>query len=378
MRCVFTAFSARYRTAHDGLLLLLLLIVSSAFFLACSEEGPQRSAKGFSDLQSNEYLAYHRYEGTNLSLRDFVLSLNYRLDDVGLPLVYRKEVRDYVRHPVVAGSILLQFVGRESMLLDQAIEALQMVDTMITHGSKDGVLLYPFPYTAGLYRYRIEKNWGSAMAQGYFLSVLGKLYSYFTSVDRMDLALQAKELGMRVLDPFKKHLLDGGIFIRLCDKIACSKWFPEYPSNPPVYTLNGFLFALIGLYDFHMVTGDPEAESLFWEGYVSLRRAVFRYDGPVLSSYDLAHITWSSSSVSPNLSPKYNAIHARQLNWIGNVTRDLGLICIATVWALKGYYDQIERDVDDDVWKQCGQHFDFEEMISGVPYDDRLRAALVR
>ena len=40
-------------------------------------------------------------------------------------------------------------------------------------------------------------------------------------------------------------------------------WLQEYPASSPDYTLNGFMFASIGLYDHYRATGDRRALELF-------------------------------------------------------------------------------------------------------------------
>jgi len=43
-------------------------------------------------------------------------------------------------------------------------------------------------------------------------------------------------------------------------------WIEEYPLAPPVKILNGFIYALFGVYDLYKKTGNEEAEELWKKG----------------------------------------------------------------------------------------------------------------
>lgn len=57
-------------------------------------------------------------------------------------------------------------------------------------------------------------------------------------------------------------------------------WYEEYADpggrNPRV--LNGMIFALEGIYDFWLITGDDMARMIFEKGILALRAELPRYD----------------------------------------------------------------------------------------------------
>ncbi len=54
----------------------------------------------------------------------------------------------------------------------------------------------------------------------------------------------------------------------------------EYPSETPCFTLNGKIYALIGLYDFYIATGSNEAKNLLMAGITTIKENVHRFRQP--------------------------------------------------------------------------------------------------
>src|SRR5690606_31275466 len=68
-------------------------------------------------------------------------------------------------------------------------------------------------------------------------------------------------------------------------------FYMEYPTDPTVYTLNGFMFTLIGLYDWWKTTGNSDARFQFYDGMETLLKILPYYDLGTFTSYDLSYIT---------------------------------------------------------------------------------------
>jgi hypothetical protein len=71
--------------------------------------------------------------------------------------------------------------------------------------------------------------------------------------------------------------------------------YAQYSFAPQVRILNGFIQALIGLYDVGQLTGDPEAQRLFAEGDAEARIEVPTYDTGAWSYYSRGGITEESN-----------------------------------------------------------------------------------
>ncbi|PIO56549.1 D-glucuronyl C5-epimerase, partial [Teladorsagia circumcincta] len=85
----------------------------------------------------------------------------------------------------------------------------------------------------------LDAGWYSAMAQGHALSLLTRAYAATKNASYLVVASKA-------LDLFEKDASAGGVR----NKLFGNDWYEEYPTSPGSYVLNGFIYSLIGLYDF--------------------------------------------------------------------------------------------------------------------------------
>lgn len=111
---------------------------------------------------------------------------------------------------------------------------------------------------------------------------------------------------IRALKPFKNYTHQGGIKARFLDKYD---WFEEYPTNPNSFVLNGFMYALLGLYDLWqtleeyntvilngenndaLYNPNQDSKSLFEHGLISLVSLLPLYDTGSGTTYDLRHVS---------------------------------------------------------------------------------------
>ncbi len=119
----------------------------------------------------------------------------------------------------------------------------------------------------------LEPPWVSAMAQGETISVLTRAYVLTNDPAYLDGARKA-------FLPFTKNTTEGGVVYEEGGEL----WLEEYPENPPSHVLNGYIFALFGLYDLYRVTKDPEVKVVFDQAVDTLSKNIHRYekDGWVL------------------------------------------------------------------------------------------------
>jgi len=140
-----------------------------------------------------------------------------------------------------------------------------------------GVWEYRFDYP----RFHLKAPWPSAMAQGSGISVLLRAYQ-LTEDERY---LECVELA---LASFEVPIDQGGVRYEDTQGFI---WYEEYPSliSPP-HVLNGFIFALFGLYDFYKITGSEEAHALLNEGIRTLKASLGQWDLGFWSRYDLTDL----------------------------------------------------------------------------------------
>lgn len=78
------------------------------------------------------------------------------------------------------------------------------------------------------------------MGQGQAISLLSR--AFFQSGGN-ELYLNT---AFAALKPFKVLSKNGGVLSEFMD---LHPWYEEYPTIPPIFILNGFMYSLIGLYD---------------------------------------------------------------------------------------------------------------------------------
>ena len=137
-------------------------------------------------------------------------------------------------------------------------------------------------------------KWVSGMAQGQALSVLSRAYTLTKDKKYLD-------AGFKALTFLSQPVDTGGCtcclnhFASLSSSLSHmmkSKIVEEYPTDNPPLVLNGNLFALIGLYDWSIISteeyGRTLATSLFKEGCQSIAALLPYYDYYTYSSYSLS------------------------------------------------------------------------------------------
>lgn len=187
-----------------------------------------------------------------------------------------------------------------------------------------GALYLPYTYDFALHGIRTEvlhAKWYSAMAQGQALTLLSRLYAL--GHDPADLATARQLFGSfqhigRGTAPWVSWI-DASRYL----------WLEEYAEPHPEHTLNGFVFAVYGLYDYFAVTRDPNALNLLRGSLTTLKANVIRYRNVGhVSAYCLEHRTRSL---------KYHHIHVAQMAMLGRMTGD-------------PYFSWVSRAFRRDAW----------------------------
>lgn len=155
---------------------------------------------------------------------------------------------------------------------------------------KFGVWYYNFDWPSG----GMKAPWVSAMAQGQAISVLIRAWQVTGEGKYLETARLSVE-------SFKVDISDGGVKNTKGDLV----YYEEYPKlvnaenissfqevlGSSEQTLNGFIFAIFGLYDYYLATGDYGVQKLFDEGIKTLKTDINSYDLGVISAYDQTKFT---------------------------------------------------------------------------------------
>jgi hypothetical protein len=240
---------------------------------------------------------------------DAPLKIDYPATSDGVP-VYVRNDRTYL-HPVAAAQQALRQLSTYVMT-DRAAyldRARTIADALIAAGIEaDGGLWIPYEFDFNLHGLKsdvMRAPWYSAMAQGQVLSLVSRLYALTGERRYLDDANSVFQsfvvLGKRA-GPWVTWVEDRYL------------WLEEYPGSPPDHTLNGFIFALYGVYDYFEISQSASAERIFQAGLTTIDHYLpdFRNPGGI-SNYCLLHRA---------LSEKYHHIHVAQLRELTKMTGD--------------------------------------------------------
>jgi len=236
-------------------------------------------------------------------LWDAVEPISDTKDAHGVHLIHRAELEGGSHHPVAISQYGLGQFGNYVATGEQAFleEARAQADYLAGSIDPDsGMFWYDFDFPVR-YNEKLSTPWGSAMAQGEAISLLMRFYALTGD----ESYLTASRLALL---PLTVGVPDGGLRADLFGH----PYYEEYPTRLPTFTLNGFMFALIGLYDLWAIGGDKTAKDMFEAGIETLVFCLPFYDLDGISLYWLSHI--HGQGVPLHFSSKYHLIHVKQLH----------------------------------------------------------------
>jgi heparosan-N-sulfate-glucuronate 5-epimerase len=270
----------------------------------------------------------------NSSSKDYSEILGrLKYDSKSIPMVnyYGK----YYYNPVTISNIALTEYGiytRTKKLVNKQ-QFLTLADGLIRLQSKDGSFRYNFTfYKPELENAVLKPGWVSAMAQGEALSVYSRAYRLTGNIKY----LNAGTASLHLLQVPKAK---GGVMTDLGDinpKLKNYIWFEEYVTPTNNYTLNGFMFTILGLYDWSKLNvekkyGSSRANLLFTGSIKSLEQVLGKYDLGGFTMYDLSYYTMKTKI--PHIVPEYHAIYIYQLQSLYSITGDKYLLDKSRLWA---------------------------------------------
>lgn len=249
-----------------------------------------------------------------------------RFDKWGIPLV--KYGEDFHYNPVTVSQYALALYGKYLDNHEFSQPFLDSVDRLILLQDSKGAFRYEFNWRYYLNGEIFEPGWVSGMAQGQALSVLAR--AYIISGDEKYL-----NVGNKALDFLITPVSDGGTMYTMKDlhpSLDNYIIFEEYLAEPASYTLNGFMFTLLGLYDWSMVAKGEDkvtAKYYFDEGIKTLKKILPYYDIGGISTYDLGYITYGAK---PHVSASYHACHIHLLHALYEVTSEKVFFQYEQLW----------------------------------------------
>ena len=171
------------------------------------------------------------------------------------------------------------------------------------------------------YRSRLKAPWYSALAQGQGISLLVRAH-------RETGVAKYLETAERAFASFGQSVEQGGV--TFTDPHG-NIWFEEYIVSPPTHILNGFIWAVWGVYDYFLATQNTQARDLFIQAVQTLRKHLPRYDLGFWSLYEQ-----SGTTLPMIASPFYHRLHIVQLRVMQRLTRDPFFGGFADKWEAYG------------------------------------------
>lgn len=142
----------------------------------------------------------------------------------------------------------------------------------------------------------------NAMTQGQCISVFVRAYSLEGKAEYLESSIKAFAL-MRI------PVQHGGVMIESGEDL----FLEETPVEPRTTILNGWVFALFGIYDLLLSSDNSEAREIFTQSLSTLKKHISDYDNSYWSCYDVrGHIA----------SPFYHDLHISQLKALAQIDHD--------------------------------------------------------
>jgi hypothetical protein len=148
--------------------------------------------------------------------------------------------------------------------------------------------------------------WFSGMAQGQILSAIARLYE-ITKNQKYD------SVCVKIFNSFKRFKGQHDPWIVHIDEHGYY-WIEEYPEHDPNHVLNGFVFALFGLYDYYLLHKDPDVKKYLLAGITTVADHLVLYRRPDKPSfYCLKYNVFY---------PEYHLVHTDQIKFLQKLTQD--------------------------------------------------------
>lgn len=171
-----------------------------------------------------------------------------------------------------------------------------LVENLIKNDKAIPVWMHNFDWN---YVKKLKAPWYSGLAQGQGISLLVRVFKLTGDEKYRDTAEKA-------FISLKTEVADGGVISTDEER---NIWIEEYLITPPSHVLNGFIWALFGIYDYFLLFKEKNVKELFDSFVETLIKNLNNYDIGYWSLYDL-----SNDGLKNIASNFYHQLHIVQLN----------------------------------------------------------------
>jgi heparosan-N-sulfate-glucuronate 5-epimerase len=174
------------------------------------------------------------------------------------------------------------------------------------------------------YRDTLKAPWYSGLAQGQGVSLLLRAHAHSENETYRHAAEKA-------FVALTRPMAEGGVlFEDVSENNKKHLWIEEYLVDPPTHILNGFMWALWGVFDYWRARRDASAKAIFDRGVETLVHNLDRFDSGYWSLYEQ-----SGTRLKMLASPFYHRLHIVQLRVMSRLTGDARFAAVAERW--EGY-----------------------------------------
>ncbi len=171
------------------------------------------------------------------------------------------------------------------------------------------------------YRDLLKAPWYSGLAQGQGVSLLLRAHAHAAS-------LKYQSAAEKAFVALTRPIAEGGVlFEDVSEHNKKNLWIEEYLVDPPTHILNGFMWALWGVFDFWLARADASAKNIFDRSVETLLCNLPQFDTGYWSLYEQ-----SGTRLKMLASPFYHQLHIVQLRVMSKLTEDARFAAMADRW----------------------------------------------
>jgi len=238
---------------------------------------------------------------------------SYTFDKDGFPLSVDSQSPEKILYynPVTTAQYALNQYALFLYGKQDSTHFLQTADHLISLMDAHGAMRYSIEWKFN--GNDLQPGWVSGLAQGQALSVFARAWALTKDQKYVNAGNSALAF---MLIPTE----NGGTRGNLADldfSLSDQTTFEEITCHPDCTILNGFLYALMGLYDWGKTVGNQQAQVAFQEGWTTATHLLPYYDIGGFTAYDLRHVI-AHQDPKPVLS--YHVHHIALTNALFHVT----------------------------------------------------------
>ncbi|WP_028776348.1 D-glucuronyl C5-epimerase family protein [Shimazuella kribbensis] len=250
------------------------------------------------------------------SVEELLQSPSVKYDENEMPMV--KIGDKYYYHPVRTAQEALYYINSYKQLgkpehLEKARKLSAHLVKLSISPNTSLYFAYPFEYhVLSRPEETLSSPWYSGMSQGQALSVFTRMYEVTKEATYLQWANQTFESFLKI----NKSMSEDKPWVTATDEKSYL-WFEEYPTETKikhVHVLNGFIFAMYGIYDYYKLTNVPDAKNYLFGSLTTLQAYGDRFRLPGQKSYYALKYN--------NTAGNYHNVHIRQLRQLYKITKD--------------------------------------------------------